>query len=92
MPLARGTAACGYTFILSLFWAADMPVTVYIPKDYQVDWEAILEQHPSIFVNELSTWLIPSDVQSSMNLKKSKVYIKYLIILLIFKIGGSGGK
>ena len=35
MPLARGTAACGYTTILSLFWAAGMPVTASIPKDYQ---------------------------------------------------------
>eukprot|EP00983_Pelagomonas_calceolata_P045807 1139884-Pelagomonas_calceolata.AAC.4 len=36
MPLARGTAACGYTTILSLFWAAGMPITASIPKDYQV--------------------------------------------------------
>jgi len=36
MPLARGTAACGYTVILSLFWAAGMPVTARIPKDVQV--------------------------------------------------------
>ena len=35
MPLARGTAACGYTTILSLFWAAGMPVTASIPKNYQ---------------------------------------------------------
>ncbi len=36
MPLARGTAACGYTTLLSLFWAAGMPVTARIPRDYQV--------------------------------------------------------
>ena len=36
MPLARGTAACGYATLLSLFWAAGMPVTASIPKDYQV--------------------------------------------------------
>lgn len=36
MPLARGTAATGYTTILSLFWAAGMPVTARIPKEYQV--------------------------------------------------------
>jgi hypothetical protein len=42
MPLARGTAACGYTALLSLFWAAGMPVTSSIPKDYQVtrSWRA----------------------------------------------------
>lgn len=36
MPLARGTAACGYTTILSLFWAAGMPISTRIPKNYQV--------------------------------------------------------
>lgn len=32
MPLARGTAAAGYIFILSLFLAAGMPITASIPK------------------------------------------------------------
>jgi len=36
MPLARGTAAVGYTTMLCLFWAAGTPVTAHIPKDYQV--------------------------------------------------------
>lgn len=44
MPLARGSAAVGYTTILSLFWAMGMPISTTIPKDYQVDWEAILCQ------------------------------------------------
>ena len=32
MPLARGTAAAGYIFILSMFLAAGMPVMASIPK------------------------------------------------------------
>jgi hypothetical protein len=36
MPLARGTAAVGYTTMLGLFWAAGMPITQPIPRDYQV--------------------------------------------------------
>jgi hypothetical protein len=36
MPLARGTAAVGYTTMLGLFWAAGMPISSVIPKDYQV--------------------------------------------------------
>jgi hypothetical protein len=36
MPLARGTAAVGYTTMLALFWAAGMPITQPIPTDYQV--------------------------------------------------------
>jgi hypothetical protein len=42
MPLARGSAAVGYTTILCLFWALGMPISANIPKDYQTDWEAIL--------------------------------------------------
>lgn len=36
MPLARGTAAVGYTSLLGLFLAAGMPINAYIPKDTQV--------------------------------------------------------
>ncbi len=32
MPLARGTAAAGYIFILSMFLAAGMPISASIPK------------------------------------------------------------
>ena len=42
MPLARGSAAVGYTTILSLCWAFGMPVSASIPVNYQADWEAIL--------------------------------------------------
>jgi hypothetical protein len=42
MPLARGSAAVGYTTLLSLFWAFGMPISARIPRDYQTDWEAIL--------------------------------------------------
>lgn len=59
MPIARGTAACGYTTILALFWAAGMPISVEIPTGYQVDWEAILEPHPDIFIEALYKWLVP---------------------------------
>eukprot|EP00210_Caulerpa_lentillifera_P002409 g2310.t1 len=63
MPLARGTAACGYTTILAMFWAADMPVLVSIPQDYQVDWEAILEPHPDVFYEALCQWMVPEDAR-----------------------------
>lgn len=59
MPLARGTAASGHATLLALFWAAGIPVTSTIPLNYQVDWEAILEQHPQAFVDELSQWMVP---------------------------------
>jgi hypothetical protein len=59
MPLARGTAAVGYTTILALFWAAGMPVTSPIPPSYQVDWEAILAQRPEQFRQAVGRWLLP---------------------------------
>jgi hypothetical protein len=59
MPLARGTAAVGYSTILALFWAAGMPVTSSIPSSYQVDWEAILAQRPQQFREAVSGWLLP---------------------------------
>jgi len=64
VPLARDTAACGYTAIL-LFWVAGMPITVGIPKDYQVDWEAILEPHADIFIGTLYKWMVPDAVRPS---------------------------
>jgi len=66
MPLARGTAACGYTTILSLFWAAGMPITASIPKDYQVDWEAILAQHPQQFIDSVSHWMLPEEAKGAI--------------------------
>ena len=63
MPLARGTAACGHTTILSLFWAAGMPITASIPDNYQIDWEAILEPHPDVFTHALYKWLVPDDAR-----------------------------
>ncbi len=59
MPLARGTAAVGYTTILSLFLSAGMPITAHIPKNYQTDWEAILSQSPLDFTAALGPWLYP---------------------------------
>lgn len=63
MPLARGTAACGYATLLSLFWSAGMPVTAAIPKHYQVDWEAILNPRPEDFIASVGKWLYPSEAR-----------------------------
>lgn len=59
MPLARGTAVTGYITLLAIFLAADMPITSFIPKDYQVDWEAILARSPTPFIQSVSPWLYP---------------------------------
>ena len=39
MPLARGTAAVGYTALLGLLLAGGREVTAPIPPNTQVDWE-----------------------------------------------------
>jgi hypothetical protein len=55
MPLARGTAAVGYTTMLGLFWAAGMPISKEIPKDYQVGgvWK-----WNSTWIIWISTWIM----------------------------------
>ena len=64
MPLARGSALCGYVFILATFLAAGMPVRAAIPPAYQTDWEAILEGDPAAFVASVSAWLAPPELGS----------------------------
>lgn len=59
MPLARGTAAIGYTVLLGLFLAANLEVAGSIPPDIQVDWEAILSSTPDAFMDSVKSWLYP---------------------------------
>lgn len=64
MPLARGTAAVGYTTILALFLAAGMPVVSPIPEDEQTDWEAILAQDARSFIRATGeAWLFPAPLR-----------------------------
>ncbi|KAG0562763.1 hypothetical protein KC19_9G169700 [Ceratodon purpureus] len=62
MPLARGTAVVGYVTLLGLFLAANMKVTVPIPKDLQVDWEAILAPGLDTFNEAVKPWLYSGTV------------------------------
>jgi len=62
MPLARGTAASGYVSLLGLFFAIGRPVTATIPQGVQVDWEAILSQHPTDFISSVGAWLLPGSL------------------------------
>ncbi|KAL3144958.1 hypothetical protein ABBQ32_003464 [Trebouxia sp. C0010 RCD-2024] len=66
MPLARGTAVTGYITLLAIFLAADMPITAFIPKNYQVDWEAILARSPEPFIQSVSPWLYPSAARETL--------------------------
>ncbi|KAL3145349.1 hypothetical protein ABBQ38_001606 [Trebouxia sp. C0009 RCD-2024] len=66
MPLARGTAVTGYITLLAIFLAADMPITAFIPKNYQVDWEAILARSPEPFIQSVSPWLYPPAARETL--------------------------
>lgn len=57
MPLARGTAVVGYITLLGLFLAANMKITTSVPKNFQVDWEAILSPNLDIFSQAVKPWL-----------------------------------
>lgn len=60
MPLARGTAACGYIGLLGLFLSFDIQITANVPPLQQVDWEGILNPHPDIFIDSIKNWMYPS--------------------------------
>jgi hypothetical protein len=60
MPLARGTAVVGYITLLGLFLAANMKVTSSIPKNLQLDWEAILAPSLLTFNEAVRPWLYPA--------------------------------
>ncbi|KAJ8765768.1 hypothetical protein K2173_014890 [Erythroxylum novogranatense] len=60
MPLSRGSAVVGFIVLLGLLLAANMEFTGKIPKDFQVDWEAILKFDPNSFIDSVKSWLYPS--------------------------------
>ena len=64
MPLARGSALCGYVSILGVFLAANMPVRGLIPASVQTDWVAILSSSPGAFIASVGGWLLPPEVSS----------------------------
>jgi hypothetical protein len=61
MPLARGSALCGYVFLLGSLLAGRMPIRNNIPCSYQVDWEAILESSPEAFIVSMTEWMAPPE-------------------------------
>lgn len=65
MPLARGSALCGYVALLAAFLAAEMPIRNSIPPSYQTDWEAILESSPEAFIQSVRTWMWPPELGGS---------------------------
>jgi hypothetical protein len=59
-PLSRGTAACGYGVLLALLTALDLRVSLpFLPRQKQLDWEAILRPTPRSFIDHVRPWLRP---------------------------------
>ncbi len=65
MPLARGSALCGYVSLLGTFLAAGMPIRENIPVSYQTDWEAILESSPEGFIASVGSWMYPPELREN---------------------------
>ena len=57
MPLARGSAFCGYVMLLACRLAGGILGSQKIPNGVQVDWQAILEPDPERFVELMSSWI-----------------------------------
>lgn len=66
MPLARGTAACGYVGLLGMFLALDIDIDTPVPKGFQVDWEGILTPNCEDFIAALKGWMYPARKETSM--------------------------
>lgn len=56
-PLSRGSAACGYVVLSGLMAAAGWRLTEPLPRNIQMDWEAILRPNPEAFMAEARPWL-----------------------------------
>eukprot|EP00890_Picochlorum_soloecismus_P006715 jgi/Picsp_1/869/NSC_04357-R1_tetratricopeptide repeat protein 13-like len=61
MPLARGSAFCGYVMLLACRLAGGILGSEKIPNGLQVDWEAILETSPERFAQLMGSWISKSD-------------------------------
>jgi len=58
MPLARGSAFCGFVFLHAAFLALGRPIRSAPPPDVQTDWEAILEGRAERFIGAVSGWMV----------------------------------
>ncbi len=58
-PLTRGSASVGYAMLLVILRTKGFNVIGAIPKNVQLDWEAILNTsgHPQEFVSQWKPWL-----------------------------------
>ena len=52
-PLTRGTAACGYSLLQSIMLSCNLRFKNPLPKDIQLDWEAIFSTDSNDFVNRM---------------------------------------
>jgi hypothetical protein len=58
MPLARGTAICGYTSIIAMFLAFGQQLQAPVPTNTLLDWDAILISTPKEFFDIASPWML----------------------------------
>jgi tetratricopeptide (TPR) repeat protein len=57
-PLTRGSAATGYVALHAILLAAGYQFKDPVPKDIQMDWEAMLVQDPTNFVRYAEPWVM----------------------------------
>ncbi|KAL7722089.1 TPR repeat protein [Entamoeba marina] len=58
MPLSRGTAGCGMYWLFSLLLTAGYVIDSTIPKGFQCDWEALLNENQSTFITNMRSWIV----------------------------------
>jgi hypothetical protein len=58
-PLSRGSAVCGYAVLYSIVLTFDRIINKKIPKNKQLDWEAILAKNCVEFIENVKNWFLP---------------------------------
>eukprot|EP00596_Hydrurales_sp_CCMP1899_P002773 CAMPEP_0119045292 /NCGR_PEP_ID=MMETSP1177-20130426/38746_1 /TAXON_ID=2985 /ORGANISM="Ochromonas sp, Strain CCMP1899" /LENGTH=275 /DNA_ID=CAMNT_0007016819 /DNA_START=1 /DNA_END=828 /DNA_ORIENTATION=- len=56
-PLTRGTSATGYAILYSAILAIGEELTDKLPRNIQLDWEAMFTPHPNDFVEKALPWV-----------------------------------
>jgi tetratricopeptide (TPR) repeat protein len=75
-PLSRGTAAVGFTALVSLFMMMNIEIQPMLPSLKQIDWEAILKNDFENFNSEVYHWIVNDHMKVIENIPNIQPYIQ----------------
>ena len=75
-PLSRGTAAVGFTALISFFMMMNIEIQPMLPSLKQIDWEAILKNDFEDFNREVYSWIVNDHMKVVENIPNIQPYIQ----------------